>query len=200
MYGGQFLKPLAISRAADDVSLIQTVRTGSAQDVQSFFLWRGGNPDVQDRYGKSSVHYACERGNAKIVRVLIIGREANVHIQDNTEKTPLHYAAAGGHTQVCLLLLEQGALLYLLDSDGNTAVDLARDNGHDTLAETLHVAQQNQLAVLQSAFKRLVSSDIADVISEFAGHRWQHAPATVTPIQKPATKKCSPCSWFFCCR
>lgn len=199
MYNHQFIEPLAAARFTCCSSLIEAARSGNTRDVHSFLVWHGGDPNKQDLDGKSAVHHACNKGHIDAVRILVVDHQGDVSLQDNQGKTPLHYAAMQGHTRVCRLLIEQGALLYLLDNDGKTAVDLAREQGHDTLADTLDIAQQNQLADLQSSFLDVVSSDAAQIISDFAGHKWQHAPAVRKPLPKASPNTRNWCSCLFCC-
>ncbi|MEM7402680.1 MAG: ankyrin repeat domain-containing protein [Myxococcota bacterium] len=171
MHAGQLLQPPVAARFPSCVNLIEATQVGDIKDVQGFLVWHDADPNEQDSHGKSAVHHACEQGDTIIVRILV-DNCGDLHVQDNQGKTPLHYAAAGGYAEVCRLLMQQGALLYLLDHDGNTPIDLAKKQGHDTLVKTLHSAQQKQLAILQSALLQVTSPDIAQIISEFAGHKW----------------------------
>lgn len=51
--------------------------------------------------------------------------------------TPLHQAAADGRIGVVSLLLRQGADRTIRDTRGKTALELAEENGHETVVKIL---------------------------------------------------------------
>lgn len=63
---------------------------------------------------------------------------ADPNTKDNVEGwTPLMYAAAEGNREVVELLLEYGADPNLEDTDGETAIDFAANNGHPKVVTLL---------------------------------------------------------------
>ena len=64
--------------------------------------------DVEDKYGKTALHVAAEKGHAAVAR-LLVEKGANVGAKDKDGRTALHQAAEWGHgTAVPLLLGEKG--------------------------------------------------------------------------------------------
>jgi RNA polymerase primary sigma factor len=64
-------------------------------------------------------------------------RGADVNSRDQRHCSPLMLASAAGHVGTCRILLEAGADLRLLDTDGNDALTLAVKHGRDEVAVLL---------------------------------------------------------------
>ena len=90
---------------------------------------------------------AAKSGYVKIVRILL-DHDAHVNVIDDADQdkvaagehagmTPLIYAARGGHAEIVRLLLARGADRRFRTADGDTAVDVARRNGHDNIVSLL---------------------------------------------------------------
>jgi len=60
-----------------------------------------------------------------------------VGVEDAKANTLLHVAAANGHGEVANLLLQAGASVNVHNNDNKTPVDLARQHGHESLAQRL---------------------------------------------------------------
>lgn len=52
-------------------------------------------------------------------------------------RSPLFWASSRGYKQVVAILMEAGADPRYVDEDGNTAVIVARQNGHERVAKIL---------------------------------------------------------------
>lgn len=88
-----------------------------------------------DRYGRTKLHIAAEKGQeSKLVK--LIEEEAEIDLGDDMEKTALHYAATNGHFNVARILLEHGADANAQDENGSTPLLLLRRN-HETLISLL---------------------------------------------------------------
>lgn len=75
-------------------------------------------------------------GSVQSVRHHIsIGRDVNT--RDNLGMTPLMYAAKKGFEDICSLLIEAGADLYLKNNDGKDALFFAQAGGRSTVEELL---------------------------------------------------------------
>jgi ankyrin repeat protein len=93
---------------------------------------------VTDNLKWTALHYAARRGHFNILHTLLTSFQKNpVDIDARTHQagwTPLMMAADRGKTECCQLLLEFGAEMMLTNSEGKSAVFLARESGHNELA------------------------------------------------------------------
>lgn len=78
--------------------------------------------------GETPLHFAARRGNAQGL-ALLLAHGADVHAVDEFGLTALHHAAEHGHQDVVLLLLAFGARPDQKSYDGQSAIDLAKNEG-----------------------------------------------------------------------
>ncbi|KAK1795649.1 hypothetical protein P4O66_001144 [Electrophorus voltai] len=67
---------------------------------------------------------------------VLLSRGASVNAQDNELWTPLHAAATCGHTGLVRILIQHGADLLAVNSDGNMPYDLCEDDPTLDIIET----------------------------------------------------------------
>ena len=85
----------------------------------------------------------CEDGNFKEVQASLesLPIEINVNVQDDKGLTPLMCASANGHLDIVeYLIRERGANLNIKNNEGKTALDLAKENRQEKVAEFLRKA------------------------------------------------------------
>jgi ankyrin repeat protein len=82
------------------------------------------------------LHSAVASGSVALVK-LLLEHGARPDPVEFLEATPLHSAAACGHREMVERLLWAGADARRMTKDGKTAADLAREYGHEPLAEWL---------------------------------------------------------------
>jgi len=81
--------------------------------------------------------FASTAPNPETVSTLL-AHGAEVGISDSNEHwTALMFAAAEGCDKVAEILIERGADPKAKDIDGDTAIDFARQNGHEELAKMI---------------------------------------------------------------
>ena len=88
----------------------------------------GADVRLRDHLGRTPLHQACtgDRDRKEIIR-LLLAHGADPNAQDTSGRTPLHYAVASPlSTAVKELLGTPGVLLDLIDINGNTPFDIAR--------------------------------------------------------------------------
>ncbi|XP_048241839.1 ankyrin-3-like [Haliotis rufescens] len=93
-----------------------------------------------DRHGMTPLHVAAKYGQVTIAPYLL-DRNASSLSLDGDNSTPLHYSAAAGNLDMTNLFLERTEnvteLVNQKDKEGNTALHLSAENGHEKVANIL---------------------------------------------------------------
>lgn len=134
------------ARPGDRMKLLGTLPTtpllfatfSDASNVVDFLIGRGANPNEVDSDGISVLGWATISNRIDTVRVLL-ERGAKVNHVDKLGMTPLLYAASidFGDTAVMEKLIASGADLKAKNKEGMTALDLAKNYHHTTMASLL---------------------------------------------------------------
>ncbi|MCW8469690.1 ankyrin repeat domain-containing protein [Fluoribacter gormanii] len=86
--------------------------------------------------GRSPLGVACEYGNESVVQLLLRDKNINVNIKDSKEMTPLMLACKSSYTQknpaLFKLLLDAGANTALMNLNGETAYEIAKNHDNQT--------------------------------------------------------------------
>jgi ankyrin repeat protein len=101
-------------------------------EITKILLESGANPNLQNDYGTSPLHYSSATnlfGAAKI----LIEYNANPNILNKNKKTPLHLASYFNNFNIVRLLLESGADPNLKDIDNKTPLDLIGEVPKDSI-------------------------------------------------------------------
>lgn len=89
-----------------------------------------------NKTGWTPLHYAAAIGNNEIVS-LLLEKSAYIDAESPNKTTPIMMAARGGHILTVKLLLDEGADATLKNDLGMTAIDFARKNNHQDIADGL---------------------------------------------------------------
>lgn len=120
--------------------LIAAVTAGNADAVERLL---NGFVDVNEQSalsGETALNLAAFGGSLKIVKLLVAAR-ADLEIpEDSWGWTPLMRAANRGHLEVVKFLVESGADTKKKDRDQKTALDHAKDHGHQDVVAYLNKA------------------------------------------------------------
>lgn len=122
------------------MGLSEALNDGNLEEVQANLFWdfTAGLDEPVDKTGRTPLHVAAEMGYEEIVAYLIDqGADVNSLGHWSCGTTPLHLAAKAGHEGVVRRLLSAGATVYIPDSRGRTALDVARAAGHTDIAKLL---------------------------------------------------------------
>ena len=107
------------------------------EEVVRLLIERGAEVNTVNPAGRTPLMFAATFDDPGTVKVLL-SHGAWVNVRDSDEQfTALMFAASEGHLDVVQLLLEHDADKTLVDVDGDTAADFARQNGHMKVVELL---------------------------------------------------------------
>ena len=144
----------AIRRALDDNSallnaedaqgwtgIIMAAKHGHVQAVRFLVHERGARVDPARRMTHTALRGATLGGHLDVVRELLEAG-ADVNAPSDGMRTPLMGAARNGFLDIVRVLLNAGADVTAVNSFGETAIDVARDQGHHAIVQELHDQQQ----------------------------------------------------------
>lgn len=111
-------------------------------EVVIVLLEAKADPNARNSYGRTPLMYASSYGRDAIVeKLLAAGADLNIAPTDQTGWTAIVAAAAGGHASTVELLLRHGADPTIKTKNGQTALDLARTQGHVRVVQVLQAAR-----------------------------------------------------------
>ena len=105
-------------------------------EVVRMLLGHNADINAQKDNGHTPLHQALGNGHIDIGRILL-DNGADPNSRANDQSTPLHRASLKGLLEVTHLLLERGADVDVVDDRGNTARQIAFNNGHNEIAQLL---------------------------------------------------------------
>uniref|UniRef100_A0A0K8RHC6 Putative ankyrin n=1 Tax=Ixodes ricinus TaxID=34613 RepID=A0A0K8RHC6_IXORI len=131
--------------------LLGAAADGDYKKTESL-LQKGNDPNQQDSYGYTPLHYSCRQGQARVTE-LLLRHGAQTDLQTKGGATALHRASHQGHLECVKLLLGKGADCTIVDSDGKTALHKAAENGHEEVCRVL-IKKSAGLLTVQDAHGR----------------------------------------------
>lgn len=121
-YGFNEVSPDQLNEQGEP-ALIVACRQGR-DDIVSFLLNKGANPECQDQYGNNVVWACCYAESEACLR-LLLKAGCDLNYQNPSGNTVLAYATSSGKDNMVRILLKQGANPKLEIKDEMTAIDLA---------------------------------------------------------------------------
>ncbi|MEC7409742.1 MAG: ankyrin repeat domain-containing protein [Planctomycetota bacterium] len=110
-------------------------------EIVDYLLKKGATVDCRDRDKKTPLIHACTGPFSATVQTLIKAG-ADVNAIDGTEGfTPLMMAAGLGQAEIVEILLSNKANITKQDEDKETAIDHARNAGHEAIVKRLESAK-----------------------------------------------------------
>jgi uncharacterized protein len=121
-------------------NLLQAAKSCNANIMQDMLV-RGADINAPDKYQKTALMIAAERGCMNVVR-LLIDKGANVNARDNLGGTALMMAAMRGSEDIVRILLEKGADVNIRETSflHYTALGYAKESGNKKVVEMLTAA------------------------------------------------------------
>lgn len=97
--------------------------------------------NLQDKVGKTALHYAVAAGNRRLVSLLLRHNRVGVNIQDSFGNTPLHTAILERDINICEIILEQSRGSPILLDNLRVAWALSMSAGANFVLPLLRFAQ-----------------------------------------------------------
>ncbi|KAF6782651.1 hypothetical protein CSOJ01_15980 [Colletotrichum sojae] len=119
--------------------IAQFYNAAKAGDVQVIeeLIRKGVKPDVKNIRRETPLWIAARLGHKTVVKLLAERRDVNVNSRSVSGRSPLFWPASRGNEPVVAALMDAGADPTFVDCNGNTAIYMARKNGHERIAEML---------------------------------------------------------------
>lgn len=114
---------------------INATLTGKAS-ILDLIIKAGADVDKGDAMGFTPLHWSIMRNEEHMTKKLL-GHVKNINAQTNSGETPLIRAVREQHYDISLLLLRHKADRTIADHFNKTALDYAREKGHEKLIHLL---------------------------------------------------------------
>ena len=101
--------------------------------------------NISEPSGRHILHMACKFGHLELLKYITMTSdfEVDFNVVDPYNQTPLHHASWYGQYEVVKFLFQnyeaKGIDVARKTSDGDTAEDLAKEEGHQDILEVLKV-------------------------------------------------------------
>jgi ankyrin repeat protein len=128
--------------ASGESALLLAVQAEQNHEVVRCLLEGGADPNLADEDGNTPLILAVNDEDLPIVRELV-AKGAALDARNADGDTPLTNAAAWGSTLVVKYLISRGADPNLRDGEGVSPAELARQQGHDAIAELIDKASSS---------------------------------------------------------
>jgi ankyrin repeat protein len=146
-------------RNADDcTALIDAATCGHTETVRCLLAHRA-DANVVIEHGYTALIRAARNGYNISCALLIDGGNADIHARTrNDNRTALHWAATEGWRDTVVTLLERGASVTALDSEGHTAHECAKARNQTlatgALLEWMNRAARTFVTATRATYKR----------------------------------------------
>ena len=152
-YGKEDMLEFLIQRGADihkkekrGLTALHLAAKNGQADKARILLENGAKVQECQSQGWNSLHLAVRHGQPDTIITLL---EHGIMIDTgNNGWTALHLAALNGHVDIASILLNKGAACSLCNSDGKTALDIAREEKHERIV-TIILEREFQGGVLE---------------------------------------------------
>lgn len=119
------------------VTALELAAVSGHAAVVEVLLEHGANPNTETPEGMTVLMLAAKHGHTDIAEVLLKhGTDVNRKTSDKNY-TAIMFAAYGGHTETVEMLMQKGANIDVINKDGKTALQYAKDKGHKAIVDLL---------------------------------------------------------------
>lgn len=120
-------------------------------------------PRSREEINAAALFNAIEKGRVPIIKSMIKTGVAQMAAHTSHGLSPLMAAARVGHADIVSLMLEHGCNPWRKDPEGNTALDMAIANGHETCIDIL---QQKMKKTTPQDYVQLPATTVEDDAEE----------------------------------
>jgi hypothetical protein len=129
---------------AQKLSALHMAAYNGHTETVNYLISKGAVVDARDSEKKTPLIHACTGPFAPTVKALIAAG-ADINATDGTEGfTPLMMAAGLGQAEIVEILLANKVTVDLIDEDQETAIDHARNAGHEAIVTRLETAMSEK--------------------------------------------------------
>ena len=142
------------------------------RDVAELLLDHGADINATTDNGYTPLTSACANGHTSITRLLLDRDCSNVNAVDDDGVTALHKACWEGSTECVKELLAHGADTSIKNKDGETPLDIARNQNHKAVIALL-LPQEKKHTDLTTVMSKLNSLDakVTECVTSTSGER-----------------------------
>jgi len=126
-------------------SILHFMAYDDLNDSAKLLLENGAEVNNRNINEETPLHWAARVGSLKTMEVLVM-YHANVNAADVTNGTALHSAAAAGMPDSVPFLLSNGCNWELLDGDGKTALQIAKEYNDEAHTAVAFMIEKNMKA------------------------------------------------------
>lgn len=106
-------------------------------ELTKLLIDKGANQNIKDSNKNTPLIQAAKNNNLPIAQLLLNKNKTSLNSKDYEGNTALMYAAKNGNLELVNLLIKKGAEINILNNSGESAKDLAQNNGFNKIAELL---------------------------------------------------------------
>ncbi|KAJ5520473.1 Velvet factor [Penicillium fimorum] len=89
--------------------------------------------DTKNGKGQTPLWIAAFSNQTKVVEILALQKAVDVNSLSDSGQSPIFWPSAYGREEMVKILLSVGARTHFVDAEGQTAVSMARQHGHDNV-------------------------------------------------------------------
>ncbi|XP_063416307.1 ankyrin repeat and KH domain-containing protein 1-like [Mytilus trossulus] len=117
------------------IPLIESVWEGN-EDIVDLLVELKRNVNETDKFGRSALFVACQRGEENIA-IYLLKKGAKHELAEHNEISPLIAACKGGYIRTMNALLNKGADIFKSDKNGCCSLHAASKGGHIKIVKQL---------------------------------------------------------------
>ncbi|ORY62117.1 uncharacterized protein BCR38DRAFT_347066 [Pseudomassariella vexata] len=119
--------------------LYNAAKSGDVKTLRQLLV-QEVSPNFTNIEGMTPLWVAAAQGHRGIVEVLILRDDADLNSRCISGRAPVFWPSADGREDIVELFVKAGADLSFQDEDGQTAISIAREYGHDGVVRILEQA------------------------------------------------------------